>query len=308
MNFISILIYSDPYLGYDRYKFTYPPNSNYKCPNNGSGLCNQLFRFINAISYLDPKNNQIYFDFFSKDYLSGELCSLSEIIDLKKMNETLDFKLYDVSEFKIDDFINNNYQIHNDHFAFRTYNHKFDTFISSCKSIIWKDKYLNVSNKIIDLNALKRVNLVHLRIDQDFKKHIVGNRSTESQDTEEYWQNRNEAYDELVKSYEKTIYENCDSDIPLVILMEETSHQLVKKLENDFEVIFFDKELIKSIEPSIDGREFFALIDLLIGLNLNIETYIGLENKNPLRDGNKHISSFSILLKYLANYKKCIMV
>ena len=310
MNFISILIFSDISLGNDKNKFTFPVDINKKYPNNGSGLCNQLFRFINALNFLDPTNNNIFFDFFSKDYLSGDMCKISEIIDLDEMNQKFNWNLHDVTDFEINDYISQNYRLHNDHYVFRGYHSDQKIFEFFSRSIIWKKKYSDIADKVILSKIQKEssVNLVHLRIDQDFRNHIVGNRDPEGDYSSEYWKNREKAYEDLLFSYEKAIYKNCDMSKPLVLLLEDISHPLVKKLENDFEVIFFEKELVDTIEHGISGREFYALIDLLVGTKLKIDTYIGLENVTILSDGNKHASSFSILLKHLANYKKCIMV
>lgn len=310
MNFISILIFSDISLGYDKNKFTFPVDINKKYPNNGSGLCNQLFRFINALNFLDPTNNDIFFDFFSKDYLSGDMCKISEIIDLSEMNKKYSWKLHDITEFSTDYYTTNSYLLHNDHFVFRSYYNSHESFEHFSRSIIWKNKYSELADKIILSKFLNEstVNLVHLRIDHDAKKHILGNRDSDGDYSSEYWKNRERAYQDLIDSYEKTIYENCDFSKPLVLLLEDVHHPLVKKLQNDFKVIFFEKELVDTIEPNISGREFYALIDLLIGTKLKIDTYIGLENVDPLSDGVKHSSSFSILLKHLADYKKCIMV
>jgi len=310
MNFISILIFSDTSLGYDKNKFTFPVDINQKYPNNGSGLCNQLFRFINALNFLDPTNNNIFFDFFSKDYLSGDMCKISEIIDIDEMNQKFNWNLKDVTDFRNDDFINQNFRLHNDHYVFRSYHSGHQSFEFFSRSIIWKKKYSDIADKVI-LSKIKEestVNLVHLRIDQDAKKHILGHREPDGDYSSEYWKNREKAYEDLLYSYENAIYKNCDISKPLVLLLEDISHPLVKKLQNDFEVIFFEKELVDKIAMGISGREFYALIDLLIGTKLKIDTYIGLENSTPLADGNKHASSFSILLKHIADYKKCIMV
>ena len=40
----------------------------------------------------------------------------------------------------------------------------------------------------------------------------------------------------------------------------------------------------------------------------NQEIFIGMENNIPLIDGTKHSSSFSIMLKYITDSKKIIMV
>jgi hypothetical protein len=315
MNIVSVLIFSHPELGYDKQNFTFPVDVNIKFPGNGSGLCNQIFRFINSLAYLNPNSNNIYYDFFSKDYLTGEMCKISEIIDINRMNEIYNTNLYDITELKEDEYSINNFQLYNDHYVFRTYHSNPELFKDLCKKIIWKKRYVDTANEVIRQKNIQdtQVNLVHLRIDYDIKKHIIGNRQGDEDYNTEYWKNRELAYDQLIANYESAIYSKCDSSKPLILLMEEITHPFVSKLKKDFDVIFFDKELVQSIYnqicgSQIDGREIYALIDLLIGSNLKVETFIGQEAIHPYVDGVKHASSFSILLKNIVEFKNIEMV
>jgi hypothetical protein len=305
------MIFSHPSLGYDKSKFEFPIDLNKKYPANGSGLCNQLFKIINAMAFLSPKSNNIYFDLMTKDINTGDMCKVSDLINLKEINRIYGTKLMDITDFPIDSFSKGDYQICDDQFVFRTYLQSPQAFESTAKAIIWSEKHLSIANQAISEKNLsdKEVNLVHMRIDQDMKKHIIGNREDNTIDySTEHWVNREKAYHELVDRYRDAIKANCQADIPLVILMDEVTHPLVKDLEKEYDVVFFEKDLINKIDPEISGREIYALIDLLIGLNLDAKTFIGLENKTPLADGNKQTSSFSVLIKHLTRAERTIMV
>lgn len=306
MYIVSTLIFSDPSLGYDKSRIKLPVDINQTFPKNGSGLCNQLFRVCNSLAFLHPQINEIYFDLFCKDIMSGKMVKLSEILSFPEMKAQFGYKIFDITDLEDNDF-----QIYNDNYFFRSYHTNSLFFEKILKSLIWNSKFEDISKKIISKMKLQDriVNLVHLRIDQDFKTHILGLRTDPNTDyNTEYWRNREQAYNDLVSNYEKAIYQNCDNSIPLVILMDEVTHPFVEKLKKDYEVLFFDRDTVLEVANDIEGRELFALIDLLIGKNLTVNNFIGLETKSPLSDGNQHSSTFSIVLKYLSNSKKTIMV
>ena len=303
MNIISVLIFSE-ISEFDKIDYL-PIDIEKKYPKNGTGLCNQIFNFINTICNINPILNNIYYTPFCKDINTGELIRLSEIINFSKIKDELGYNIYDSCDFKFDKEFN----FHNNNYFMSSYQNQRAMFEYLIDKIIWTDNYENISKKIIRQRGLddKLVNLVHLRIDEDCRNHVIGDREDSSinYDTE-YWNNREKAYYELISRYEKCIYENCSKDIPLVILMEEVTHPFVQKLKEDYDVIFFNKDEVS--QYGIDGRELFALIDLLIGKNLVVENYIGMENTEPTVDGIIHASSFSIVLKYLTNSKNKHMI
>lgn len=306
MNILSTLIFSDPSLGYNKADFEFPIDINKKYPLNGSGLCNQVFRFINSINFLEPTTNSIYFDLACKDINTGDMTKLSNIIDIESMSNKYSMNLFDITDFNF----THQFKIYNDHGVFRSYQNDENAFKDIAKKIIWNEKFENISKEIISRKNLNntKVNLVHLRIDSDYKKHIMGNRTPSDDQSSEYWVNREKAYYQLIDRYRSTIKENCDKSIPLVLLMDETTHSFVKELSDDYDLVFFDKSEVLEVDESIEGRDIFALVDLLIGKNLDIEIFIGMENNIPLIDGTKHSSSFSIMLKYITDSKKIIMV
>jgi len=282
MNVISILI-----SGRD---IKLPYSINDKSPNNSTGLCNQLFHFINSVSMYSLEDD-VYFDFFSKDYRSGDLLKLSDILDIQKMKNLYNWRINDLIKFEGGDcFI---FKIGG---VFMTYNSDVNKFIDITKKIIFNDKYELVSKKVIDNMFLndEEVNLVHLRIDHDAEDHISRHLSKSD-------------FDNYVNSYKTEILKNCSTDKKLVLLLEDINHPLVKELSTIYNVIYFSKDLILETYNSmyddnvLEGREMYALIDLLIGKNLKVDTYICAE-------GRVFTSSFSVLLKHLNQYKKTITV
>jgi hypothetical protein len=305
MNFIATLIFSHPSLGYNKADIKFPINMETKYPMNGSGLCNQLFRVINVISLIKDEN--VYFDLFCKDIMTGEMIELSSIIDLDEMKNKYGYNIQDITKFNQQD----SFQVYDNHYVFMTYDRDKIKFKEVVNNIIWNNKYEELSKKIIlDKNLdSKLINLVHLRIDKDYQAHVMGYRNSDEEDyTTQYWKNRELAYYELIDRYRKEIYSNCDKSMPLVLLMDDVNHEFVQELKKDYEIIFFEREEVLKYQSDINGRELFALVDLLIGKNLNVNNFIGLETDKPLVDGNKHVSSFSVLLKYLAGAKKITMI
>jgi hypothetical protein len=305
MNIIPTLIFSHPSLGYNKADIKLPVNLDIRYPMNGSGLCNQLFRVINMISLLRDDFN-VYFDLFCKDIMTGEMIELSSILELEEMRDKFGYKIYDITQLN-----DSKFEVYENGYVFMLYDRDKKAFEKIVRDLIWSKKYESLSKRVIlDKNLEnKEVNLVHLRIDKDFKTHIMGNRGDVNTDySSEFWKNRELAYHEIIDRYRKEIYNNCDKSITLVILMDDVDHDFVQELKKDYKVIFFERQEVLKHESDVSGREVFALVDLLIGKNLNVNNFIGFENQLPLIDGNKHSSSFSIILKYLTNAKKIIMI
>ena len=280
MNVVSVQIYSDQNTPWDRSKIDFPISiENTNWPGNGCGLCNQIFKLINTIAF--NNENDIYVDLFSKDYLNGNTICSSEIFDLEEMRK-LGHRLYDI----IDMDYNQNYVIKTYPGVYMLYHGNKDYFINIVKSLKFSSKYENIAKNILVNKGLsnKLVNLVHLRIDIDFKNHVVSTSSLEN-------------YLNLIERYREQIYLNCDKSIPLVLLLEETDHSFVKELQKDYDVYMFEKSEVLSVDNKIEGREIFALIDLLTAKELTIDKFIGLEG-----------STFSLILNYLIECKKSIIL
>jgi hypothetical protein len=194
----------------------------------------------------------------------------------------LGHRLYDI----VDMDYNQNYVIKTYPGVYMLYHMNKDYFINIVKSLRFSSKYENIAKNILvnkDLSN-KLVNLVHLRIDIDFKNHVVSTSSLEN-------------YLNIIERYREQIYMNCDNSIPLVLLLEETDHSFVKELQKDYDVYMFEKSEVLSVDNKIEGREIFALVDLLTAKELTIDKFIGLEG-----------STFSLILNYLIECKKSIIL
>lgn len=193
----------------------------------------------------------------------------------------LGHRLYDI----VDMDYNQNYVIKTYPGVYMLYHMNKDYFINIVKSLRFSSKYENIAKNVLVNKGLsnKLVNLVHLRIDIDMKNHVV---STDGL----------ERYLNIIEMYREQIYLNCDNSIPLVLLLEETDHSFVKELQKDYDVYMFEKSEVLSVDNKIEGREIFALVDLLTAKELTIDKFIGLEG-----------STFSLILNYLIECKKSII-
>jgi hypothetical protein len=199
------------------------------------------------------------------------------------MRNKYDYKIYDIIDFME---YNNQFNINDDPYVFRSYQQNIDLFTKHLNNIIFDKDLEELSINIINKKGLENniVNLAHIRIDIDFKNHMLATTGEQS-------------YLDLIENYRTEIYKNCDKSIPLVLLLEETDHYFVNELRKDYNIITFEKSDVLNVNPDINGREIFALIDLLIGKNLNVNTFIGTEK-----------SSFSIVLDKLNRYKKSLII
>lgn len=283
MNNISVLIHGR--------QLKYPFSIEEKCPLNSTGLCNQIFSAINSIHLVNVKQDTLYVDFFSKDWIKGDLLKFSDIVDINKMRSEYVWNIYDIT-----DFVGGEFNVIPQGYVFMCYHQDKESFKKITKKLIFNQKWENLSKKIIEKMGLldEEVNLVHLRIDKDAEDHIVELR-------------KRECYNSLLESYRNEINKNCDVDKKLILLMEDIHHPFVSELKEKYEIVYFDKDLVMETYKSLynddvlEGREMFALVDFLIGKNLKVDTFICAE-------GEKFTSSFSVLLKNIKDYNNVILV
>jgi hypothetical protein len=264
--------------------------SDEKYPDNGTGLCNQLFAIINTISTIDFRQDSLYVDLFSKDVHTGDLVKISEILDLEQMRITNAWDINDIHDLR-----GGLVRIDKQGYVFMAYHMLNEKFIDITKKIIFAKKYDNLAKKIIDNLEIANelVNLVHLRIDKDCEDNIKRLFSDLH-------------YIEYINNYRRCITDNCHHDRKIVLLLEDVEHPLVIELVDKFNVVFITKKMVDDAyraeyDEDFSGREMYALIDLLIGKNLKVDTYIGAE-------GGSFTSSFSVLLKYMGEKNKIIMI
>jgi hypothetical protein len=137
--------------------------------------------------------------------------------------------------------------------------------------------------------ADRGVNLVHLRIDWDFKNHC-------RYDIDPY-------YDSIVSKYEEEIYRHCDPSIPLCLLLDSYEHELVGRLKEKYDVVFITKEERNTYLPKkIQGkRDIYAFCDFAFAKNLKVNNLFILEN-------SRETSSFSVMLKSCLDYNRVIAI
>ena len=280
MNIVSVQVYSDPNTPWNRSRIDFPISVEKTIwPGNGCGLCNQIFKLMNTIAF--NQGRDIYVDLFSIDYIDGHTVCVSDILDLEQMRKN-GLRIYDIIELDY----RQPYLIRTYPAVYSLYHMNRSLFTSIAKSLRFTTRYEKIAKTVILNKGLlnKIVNLVHLRIDLDYKNLVVATSGPEK-------------YSNLIEKYRSLIYSNFDKSIPLVLLLEETTHEFVKELQKDYEVYMFEKSDVLSIDPSICGREIFALIDMLSAKELNVDNFIGFYG-----------STFSLILNNIINTKKSIII
>ena len=290
MNHIAISI------GAGRRPLIFPPNEalESKCPWPAVGLCNQLFHLMGVINHCNFEHDVLYCDYFNKDMHNISFLNYSELFDFAEMNANNKWNLKDLTSLEtlID------YRVWPFENPWKLYIVNKRQFKDIAQKLIFNKTWVDLANCIIADTGIasEEVNLVQLRIDSDVKDHLKKRFPTNPKIFENY-----------LSSYKQSIYKHCSFDKKLVLLLGETDHPFVKELQKDYNVIFFDKEIVLNSyyklynKRDFDGREMFALIDLLIAKNLKVNKYI-------LSHGKVFISSFGILLKYLNTYKSIVAV
>jgi hypothetical protein len=248
-----------------------------------SGLCNQLFRIVNAFVAHEPEKNTIIIDLAAADYLSGDVVPISELLDLKMMNRMYGLKVRDIVDFKPKHYIHTN-----DFFIFRSNWHNPPAFTSYVRKLIFSERFRQVGGKLAQHFGIVglRVNLVHLRLESDMQAQI----------------NNKEECDRISEKYYHKITKHCNRTEPLVLLTGDCQHPLVTKLQEEYRVIYVSKELAQAcLNPPgvlpLQGREVMALCDITFSQYLLVNHYICF-------DGGAHRqSSFSTLLRNILCYQ-----
>ena len=270
-------------------RLEYPIDLEKIYKNNSCGLCNQLTQIINLMC---RDVSDFYIDVFSMDLYKGNITPISNILDLEVMNSKYDMKVKDIIEMSELDFRESAIHEINWNSPFMIYRHNPDKFRESARKIEINKVFKKIANNLArDKVVIGRgVNLIHLRIDNDFKGHC----RADSGDP---------YYDSIVSKYEKEIYEKCDPSIPLCLLIDTYEHELVSKLKNDYEVVYVTKEECDAYLPEkFKGmRDIYAFCDFAFSTNLNINNLMILENP-------RETSSLSIILKSYLDYNNCTSI
>lgn len=261
-------------------------------PNNSTGLCNQLFHFINTLYAvkMSGQDVDIFFDFFSRDYVSGEHIPCSEILDLAEMNKIYNWNIREITQFD-----GGEVQLFQIGYVFLTNHQSPEFFEEIARKLIFNKKYEEISKRIVENKGLKdeEVNLVHLRIDRVVEKHIANSKG--EQKLREY-----------LESYETKINTYCGTEKKLVVLLSDIVHEMVAKLKEKYDVVYVTREEVVEVSKElfneeVKGHELFALVDMLFAKNLKVDNFIYAES-------DINTSSYSVMLKYLNKYNTMMSV
>jgi hypothetical protein len=267
-------------------RFEYPIDLTKIYENNSCGLSNQLTQIINLIS---QGSTDFYADVFSTDLYKGHITPMSDILDLDLMNSKYSMNIKDVIEMPAEDA----WGVSEINWTspFRVYSNNHDLFRESARKMEISKGFKRIGLSLAEDKKLlsKEVNLIHLRIDEDFKIHCRA-------ESDPY-------YDSIVSKYEKEIYEKCDPGIPLCLLIDTYEHELVSKLRKDYDVVYVTKEECNEYLPErFKGmRDIYAFCDFAFSTNLNINNLMILEN-------SRETSSLSIILKSYLDYNNCTSI
>jgi hypothetical protein len=268
-------------------RFEYPIDLDKKYVNNSCGLCNQLVQIPNLLfeGYRD-----FYIDLFSTDFREGTMVPISTLLDLEKMNLLHSLNLKDVIDIRQED-TGQNFRVIPWRGPFSAYSGNQEEFKKCVRKLEMSSLFQTMGKGLATHKGVsdREVNLIHLRIDWDFRDHCRA-------DTDPY-------YDSVVKKYEEEIYRHCDPSIPLCLLLDSYDHELVGKLREDYEVILVTKEERNGYLPEkLQGkRDIYAFCDFAFAANLRVNNLFILENP-------RETSSFSVMLKSYLDYNKVVAI
>lgn len=266
--------------------FEYPINLDLKT-GNACGLCNQLTQIVNLLC---RGQRNFYVDLFSTDFGEGTMVPVTTILDLERMNELHGLNLKDVIHLTAEEYHSGCSVIHWGP-PFTEYWGNTGLFIDSARKLEMSRLFREMGSDLVSKKGLtgKEVNLIHLRIDWDFKNHC-------RYDIDPY-------YDSIVSKYEEEINRHCDPSIPLCLLLDSYEHELVGRLKEKYDVVFITKEERNTYLPGkIQGkRDIYAFCDFAFAKNLKVNNLFILEN-------SRETSSFSVMLKSCLDYNRVIAI
>jgi hypothetical protein len=261
----------------DHHHLFHPVDLTIKRNGPMSGLCNQLFRIINALARYG--SNTLVLDVMTKDFFTGEVLPTSELVDLDQMNYMYQLDLNDITKFKPTAF-----QWDNDGYIFRAWEQERPKFIEYARKLIFSDRIRGTGALLVQNFELvgKSANLVHLRLEEDIMAHI----------------NDSVQFENCVNKYYELITTNCNRGKPLVVLTGNDQHPIMSKLRAEYNVVFVSSEkalevLNRNESNPLDGREILGLCDFAFAQNLIVDNLVYMNG-----------SSFSILLKTLVPHRK----
>ena len=267
--------------------FEYPIDLEKKFVSNSCGLSNQLVQIVNRMF---EGGQSFFIDLFSTDFREGTMVPISTLLDLERMNSLHGLNLRDVMDMSQNDFDAGLIVIPWNG-PFRCYGGDEVRFREHARKLEMSETFRNLGVSLAQAKGVsdRMVNLVHLRIDWDFRDHCRA-------DTDPY-------YDSIVSKYEEEILRHCDPSIPLCLLLDSYEHELVGRLKEKYDVVFITKEERNTYLPEkIQGkRDIYAFCDFAFAKNLKVNNLFILEN-------SRETSSFSVMLKSCLDYNRVIAI
>ena len=253
----------------------------------GSGLCNQLFAVISGILLaFSNKKRRVAIEAFQKDFSMYVFSDISDILDLDKMNTLLieyNLKLYDAEHIRSE--MSNTQLFYTYEWITNINKTEFDNVL---KCIRFHENFIQKANIFIDsLDLTRNINVIHLRIEDDWIKHICSQ--------------TNIPFDEVRKlqtdKYIDGITRHIQKTDTTIILSSSTNNSVTQFMDdNGYSYRFTDKD------PSI-GRELNAIVDTIVSESCN-NVFIGDFNFETMIG-----SSYTYFVaKRLSKSVKCIMI
>lgn len=239
-----------------------------KIYNTNSGLCNQLYSLITGICECIKEGKKLIFvNDFLKSINSNNICPIEEIIDIENINIFLlkyNIRLVDKNYINAEGISVNNINFKNILNWDILDNYK-ELFINFLKELKFSNKINEVfnlqTNKHINNSNYSKINVIHLRIENDAIKHWSKINNLEYFDYK----------DILIKKYIEYIEKYMDKNDFIFILTSDIDNNVINYLiENNYNYKVTEKQFYNE-------RELNAIIDFLAGKLCN-NIYIGCGN------------------------------
>lgn len=213
-----------------------------------SGLCNQIYSITGCIEYcIKNEINNIVCDGFLLEIKTKEYCLLSQVMDMKKINEILKIHKLELRDATEDERRTIQFQQSPVLYMGNSFNAKI--FTNILNNIIFLEDYNTIAKNIVKYD---KINVIHLRLEYDavnvFSKHM-------NIHPDVYRVVNEHRYIESISKY-------IDKNVMTVILTNDKSNRVIDYMKRyKYKFILTEKKF--------DKRELNALVDLHIGFMCN---------------------------------------
>jgi len=213
-----------------------------------SGLCNQIYTIAGCIEYCIKKGiNNMICDGFLLEVKTKEYCLLSEVIDMKKINQTLKKHKLELRDATEEERKTIQFQPSPILYMANSFNSKIFTDILN--NIVFLEDYNTLAKNIVKYD---RINVIHLRLEYD-AVNVFSKQMNIHPDV--YRIVNEDRYIEAISKY-------IDKNVMTVILTNDKSNRVIDYMKRyKYKFILTEKKF--------DKRELNALVDLHIGFMCN---------------------------------------